>query len=416
MKQTIAVIGCIDTKQAELAYMLDQIAEWGYDALLIDASGTRHNLESPKADITNTMLLEEIEKDWSYLQGQSKEEILGTMTQGLKKTVVRLYGEGCFQGIISAGGMQNTLMSKTAMEALPFGLPKINVAPAMTVVEVDDALGRMDDVSTINSFADIGGGINKITKSILQNGLAALVGMMQKGSGTLSEMQDEVIGIMNLGVTAKGASGAAEILNQRGMETCMFHGTMHGAIVEKLIDQGALKGMMMLVVHDILTEALGKYSFCKVPVLLAAKRKRIPLLVSLSGMDVIDMSDQEFNEEKLPDIKMRKYHFHNQYCVHVKVTKEEILKGAALLAERLNVYESPVTVLMPLRGFRTFTQEGEDLYDPEVDQALIQYLKKNLKKSIRVVEVDANANDEVFSQAAADEMTALMERRNNMGR
>ena len=92
----------------------------------------------------------------------------------------------------------------------------------------------------------------------------------------------------------------------------------------------------------------------------------------------------------------------------VKTTKEEILKGAKLLAERLNTYESPVIVLIPLRGFRTFTQKGEALYDPEVDQALIDYLHQHLKQEICIVEVDANANDETFSQAAADEMERLM--------
>lgn len=408
MKQTIAIIGCIDTKQSELKYMLEQIRQMNFDTFLIDASGTRHKISDPEADITNTMLLEEAGRTWEDIKGAPKDKILGILTEGLTSAVLKAYEAGMFQGIISAGGMQNTLMSKTAMEILPFGFPKINVAPAMTVVEVDDALGRMDDVSTVNSFADIGGGINQITKGILQNGLAALAGMMQYGSGEFSKIQTDVIGIMNLGVTAKGASGAAEILNQRGMETCMFHGTMHGAIVEKLIDQGVLKGMMMLVVHDILTEALGKYSFCKVPVLLAAKKKKIPMLVSLSGMDVIDMSDKDFCKENLPDIETRKYHFHNKYCVHVKTTVEEIIKGAKLLAERLNAYESPVTVLIPLKGFRTFTQKGEALYDPEVDQALIQYLHTHLKNDIRIVDIDANANDELFSQVAAEEMEKLM--------
>ena len=408
MKQTIAIIGCIDTKQSELEYMIQKIQQMNFDVFLIDASGTKHLLQNPKAEITNTMLLKEAGMSWDDMKNVPKDKILGTLTKGLKSVVLKAYKAGKFQGIISAGGMQNTLMAKTAMEALPFGFPKINVAPAMTVVEVDDALGRMDDVSTINSFADIGGGINQITKGILQNGLAALAGMMRYGSGEFSKMQTDVVGIMNLGVTAQGASKAAEILNKRGVETCMFHGTMHGAVVEKLIDQGVLKGMMMLVVHDILTEALGKYSFCKVPALIAARKKKIPLLVSLSGMDVIDMSDKDFCKENLPDIATRKYHYHNQYCVHVKTTEEEIIKGAKLLAERLNAYESPVTVLIPLKGFRTFTQKGEALYDSAVDGALIEYLHTHLKDSIRIIDVDANANDEKFSFVAADEMERLM--------
>ena len=65
-------------------------------------------------------------------------------------------------------------------------------------------------------------------------------------------------------------------------------------------------------------------------------------------------------------------------------------------------------MVIPLRGFRTYTQPGEPLYDPGVDGALIRYLHENLKKEIKIVDVDANANDWEFSRAAAEEMRCLM--------
>ena len=64
--------------------------------------------------------------------------------------------------------------------------------------------------------------------------------------------------------------------------------------------------------------------------------------------------------------------------------------------------------MIPLKGFRTFTQKGEALYDSAVDGALIEYLHTHLKDSIRIIDVDANANDEKFSLVAADEMERLM--------
>lgn len=408
MGKTIAVIGSLDTKQPELQYMVDEIHRLGYGTLLFDTSGLKHTVNEPAADITNQEIALAAGCEWDSVSRCTKERIMEIITTGVKITVRKYYEEGRFQGIISAGGLQNTFMAKSAMSVLPYGFPKVTVAAPMAVVEVDDAMGRMDDVSTVSSIADIGGGTNTITAGIMTNGIAALIGMMEYGKGEFKRTVRPLIGIMNLGVMAKGAIQAADILRQNGIETCMFHGTMHGAVVEKLVRDGILDGVMMLCIHDILTEAIGTHSFCRVPVLKAPAEKKIPTLVSLSGMDVIDMSADDFCPEKIEDYENRKYFYHNDFCVHVKTNREEILKGAGLLAERLNAFDSPVTVAVPLRGFRSNTQIGEALYDPEVDGALIQYLHENLKHTIRIVDVDANANDMAFSREAAKEMLRLL--------
>jgi uncharacterized protein (UPF0261 family) len=412
MTTTIAVIGSLDTKASELEYMEKEIQRMHCNTLLFDISGLEHSVTSPKADITNKQLAAAAGYSWDEVRKQPKNKILDIITEGLRIKVFEYYKKGAFQGIISAGGMQNTMISKTAMMELPYGFPKINIAASMSVVEIDNALGRTDDVSTINSIADIGGGVNEITGRIITEGVAALVGMMQYGRGEMNKIDKPIIGITNLGVISEGTTKINQYLKEDGYESCMFHGTMHGAVLEKLVREGVISGVMMLCVHDILTEALDKYRFCDVPVLKAPAEMKIPTLISLSGMDVIDISDKEFTRENFPDIETRKYHYHNDICVHVKTTKEEILKGGELLAERLNAFTSPVTVLMPLKGFRTFTREGEPLYDPEVDGALIRYLHENLNPSVRIVEVDANANDEEFARTAVSEMERLLNRRN----
>ena len=392
--------------------MLDEIHRLGYGTLLFDISGLGHTVKEPAADITNREIAFAAGYGWEYVSRCKKEQIMEIMTAGVKIMVRKKYEEGRFQGIISAGGLQNTFMAKSAMSVLPYGFPKVTVAAPLAIVEIDDAMGRVDDVSMISSIADIGGGLNAVTANIIANGIAALIGMVEYGKGEFKRPDKPLIGIMNLGVMARGASQAASILNQRGMETCMFHGTMHGAVVEKMVEDGILDGVMMLCIHDILTEAIGAHSFCKVPILKAPAEKKVPTLISLSGMDVIDMSAEDFCPENIDGYENRKYFYHNEFCVHVKASQEEILKGARLLAERLNAFASPVTVMVPLKGFRSNTQEGEALYDPDVDMALIQYLHENLKQDIRIVDVDANANDMAFSKKAAEEMLRLF----NMGK
>ena len=73
----------------------------------------------------------------------------------------------------------------------------------------------------------------------------------------------------------------------------------------------------------------------------------------------------------------RKYLKHNAGLYHIKATKEEILEVASLITLRLNEAKGPVILLLPLKGFRQAAGIGEALYDPEVDDILIRYLKKD---------------------------------------
>ena len=68
----------------------------------------------------------------------------------------------------------------------------------------------------------------------------------------------------------------------------------------------------------------------------------------------------------------------------------------------------PVTVLIPLGGFRQATLQGEALWDKEVDNTLIEILRTRLKPGIKVVEVDTNINDLKFSEAAVGAMRELL--------
>ncbi len=78
-------------------------------------------------------------------------------------------------------------------------------------------------------------------------------------------------------------------------------------------------------------------------------------------------------------------------------------KGAELLVERLNAFIGPVTVVMPNNGFRANTMRGGELYDPEVDQILMDAVANGVKAKVKVVEIPCNANEPLFSQTVARE-------------
>jgi len=160
-----------------------------------------------------------------------------------------------------------------------------------------------------------------------------------------------------------------------------------------------------LTLHEIVAEMFdGGFSAGAVNRLLAAAQAGIPQVVAPGGADFID-----FGMHELPaDIAKRKYILHNADIAHVKLHKDEATRVGAIIAERLNAATGPVTVLIPLRGFRQAAAPGEPLFDAEVDNALVEMLRARLKPAIRIVDVDANINDPAFSEVAAQTMRGLL--------
>ena len=67
-----------------------------------------------------------------------------------------------------------------------------------------------------------------------------------------------------------------------------------------------------------------------------------------------------------------------------------------------------VAFLLPLRGVSILDGDGERFCDRQADAALFDALKENLKSGIAVEEIDANINDQEFSDRAVELMLELI--------
>ena len=85
----------------------------------------------------------------------------------------------------------------------------------------------------------------------------------------------------------------------------------------------------------------------------------------------------------------------------MRTTPEECAELGRILAEKVNAYSAPTAVLLPLRGISAISAEGQPFYDPGADAALFAAIRGNLRLHIKVIEVDANINDEAFARACA---------------
>ena len=406
MKKTIAVIVSLDTKEAEAAFIRERIADLGCDTFLIDV-GAR-GCKSLVPDIGPCEVVLAGNREWQDLYQIPKHEMIQGLTEGISLLMPKLHEQGKFDAVLSIGGLQNTTIGVGAMKSLPVGVPKLMVSTVVSGQRTLEALVGTKDILLMPSIADLSG-INLLTTTILGNAVAAICGMAMNAGQTLPSTDRIVIGATMMGVTNDGVVRAVRHLEEAGCEVLSFHSTgVGGRAMEEFISQGIVKAVMDLSLHEITAEMFGGgYSFGANNRLCAAGGAGIPMVVAPGAIDFIDYSIQS-----VPDfIGRRKSILHNAGLIHLKLTRDEMAKVGGILAERLNAGKGPVTVLLPLRGFRQCAGPGEVLCDPEADNALIETMHAKLRADIRIVEIDANINDEVFSRIAADEMLKMIGKR-----
>ena len=408
MKKTIAIIACANTKMAEMELLRTMVERGGFEALTIDISsrGGYQYAAGVSADEVARAGGSTIEKVWTTT---SRAEAISAMEAGVTNVVSELYAKGRIHGAIGIGGLQNSTMAASALRTLPIGIPKFLLSTVACGNRPFELLVGEKDITVMPSVADIAG-INPITETVLKNAGAAVMGMVMFAGEKLAPTKPLIAATM-MGATNDGIANAVKLLENDGFSVVTFHSTgVGGRCMESLILDGSISAAFDLCPHEIISQDVfgGGFSAGAKNRLCAAAKKGIPTVVAPGGMDFVDFPAKEFLEGVIGDPKQRKYVLHNKDIAHIKLLPDEAVRGARLMAERLNAHTGKLTVLLPLGGLRSETRAGEPLYDPAVDAAIFDTLRRELKHEIKRVELDCHLFDAAFSRAAADEMKALL--------
>lgn len=411
MNETIAIIGSLDTKHEEMGYLRMRLQSLGLSTYLIDTSVRSHTIADPEADLSREALLASGGLEADALARMKKSDAIQTVTHLAAEAVDRLYRQGVIHGGIAAGGLQNSTMGSAALRRLPMGVPKVLVSAMVNSYLPTQMFTGQTDIVVIPSVADVVG-LNSITRTIFDNACAALAGMLRFGKPRyVRDPQEKLMAISSAGIINTGVTHVCRRLQEHGYTPVLFHGVTGGSrTMEDLALEGVFDGLLDLDIHDLLVDALGYFVFseCSHQRLERLADKGLPTVVSLTGMDVIDMTRAFYESGDLPNRENRQVFRHSPDICHVKVTTEEARKGAALLAKRLNAFAGPVAVMAPLRGFRDNTLPGEALYNPEIDACVRDTVKAALQPHVQWVEVDGNANDPQFADAVMDTWLSML--------
>ena len=388
---TVALLGTLDTKGHEYAFLRDRLREHGVDVLLVDV-GVNEPLVEP--DVPRGEVAHATYGD----RGAAVE----TMAGGAERLVRRLHEDGRLDGILALGGSGGTAIATQAMRALPVGVPKLMVS-TMASGDTRPYVGAVD-VTMTYSVVDIAG-VNAVSARILANAAAAMAGMVT-ATAPQTDSGRPLVAASMFGVTTPCVTAARERLEELGYEVLVFHATgTGGQSMEALMRGGFITAVLDVTTTELADDLVGGVLSAGADRLEAAGELGLPQVVSLGALDMVNFGPLDTVPERF---RGRRFYEHNPTVTLMRTTPDECAELGRRIARKLNGATGPLTLFVPLRGVSMIAVEGQPFHDPAADQALVAALREELDPSVDVRELDTDINDPAFAAAMAERLHALV--------
>lgn len=398
----IAVIGTLDTKGAEHAYVADCLREFGHEPLLIDL-GT-----GGPATVTPDIAREEVAAagglDLAALVATGDRGVCVTaMSEAAPALLAKLASEGRVDGVISLGGGGGTALGTAAMRALPVGFPKLMVSTLASGNTAHYVASK--DIVMFPSIVDVSG-LNRVSRTLFRQAAAAIAGMVEAGAASAAGDRPLVAASM-FGNTTRCVELARGVMEQAGYEVLVFHATgTGGRTMETLVGDGLIRGVLDITTTEWADELVGGVLTAGPHRLEAAARAGVPAVVVPGCLDMVNFAARETVPARFEG---RNFYIHNPQVTLMRTTPEENAALGRILAEKVNASTGPVRVLVPTRAISVIAAPGQPFHDPAADAALFAAIREHLDPRIPLVEIDAAINDEVFAEACAEALLEMME-------
>jgi len=407
---TVGLIGTLDTKGAEYAWLLDELASHGCDTVMIDV-GT-FSRDATHADVTPAEVAAAGGASLDALQAaDDRGRAMAVMGTGSAAIVAALHAEGRIDALLAIGGSGGSSIAAEAMRALPVGVPKVLVS-TMASGDVSPYVGE-SDVTLMYSVVDISG-INRISRRVLGNAVAAAAGMARRHEG-IRDSPDEadgkpLIGMTMFGLTTPAADEARARLDELGYEVVVFHATGSGGkAMEGLVAGGFLAGVLDLTTTELADELVGGVLTAGPHRLEAAATSGTPQVVSVGALDMVNFGPKASVPARFSE---RVFLVHNPTITLMRTTRAEMAELGGIMAAKLAKATGPTEVFLPLKGLSGIDVEGGPFADPDADEALFAAIRSGLDgTAVAVHDVPAAVNDEGFGRRMAEALDRLIRTR-----
>lgn len=392
----ILLIGTVDTKSDEIAFMRECIERSGGRALVMDVGVLGRGDFTP--DVLNTDVAQAAGVTLQQVMNSGDENTsMMLMARGAALLATQLHAAGRIHGLLALGGTMGTDLALDVANALPLGFPKVLVS----TIAYSHLLPPDRIAPDLIMVLWAGGlyGLNSLCRSALAQAAGAAMGACR--SAAAPRFERPMIGMTSLGTSALTYMKALKPeLERRGYELAVFHTTgMGGRAFEALASQGRFVAVMDFSLQELVNH-LGDSCVSAGPDRLrGAGRAGVPQLVAPGATDMLDHAAWGPRPARFPG---RAEHAHNRLIASICIDPAMRRDVARAIGERLGEASGPVVLLMPARGIEGWDRPGQPLHDPEGLAALADELRRAVRPNTRLIELDAHINDAAFASAALE--------------
>ncbi len=398
---TVVLLGTLDTKGQEYAFLRERVEAHGVDVLVVDAGVNEPVGIQP--DVSRDEVASAVGASPAELAAVGDRGAAVTaMGAGAEAVVLELHAAGRLDGILALGGSGGSSIAARAMRALPVGVPKLLVS---TVASGDTRpyVGAVD-VTMMYSVVDIAG-VNRVSARIMANAAGAIAGMVTAELPPLAERP--LVAATMFGVTTPCVTTARERLEEHGYEVLVFHATgAGGQSMEALAKGGFLVGVLDATTTELADELVGGVLSAGPDRLEAAGALGLPQVVSLGALDMVNFGPRESVPDEFSD---RNLYVHNPTVTLMRTTVGESAELGRTIGRKLSAATGPTAVFVPLGGISMIDVAGQPFHDPEADAALVAGLQETLDERVELHERSENINDPAFAIAMADRLHELIQ-------
>lgn len=402
---TVAIVGTMDTKGVEYAFIKKCLEKAGVKTLVIDV-GINGNPQLA-SDISTEQVVNAIGKRLSDIQffregSDTRAVAIQTVSDGLKVVLAKLLAEKKIDAVFGMGGSGGTNILSQAMQTMPLGVPKMIVSTMMSG-NVKSYVGH-SDMTMMYSVTDIAG-LNQFSRLILANAAHAIAGMaLNRGAAieAAEAAKKPLIAISMFGITTPGVLRIRDNLEKQGFETIVFHATGSGGMaMESMISQGVIDGVIDYTLAELCSHEFGGILSAGPNRLTAASRAEIPQVVVPGAIEVLNFGAVETVPKHL-NVPDRKLIIHNPTICAVKASNDEVKILGKIVADRLNTSTGYTAVALPLKGLDAYESEGGPWQDETSDNILFESIATHLKPEIPVHKLNNHINDKTFADYVSD--------------
>jgi uncharacterized protein (UPF0261 family) len=412
---TVVLVGSLDTKGAEYRYARDQLQALGVQTVVVDTGTVGKPGFAP--DVTASAVAAAAGCDLDRLRNDhDRAAAVEAMGRGATAILQDLRGAGRLDGVFALGGSGNTTVASAAFRSLPLGIPKLIVS-TMTSGNTRLFVGESDLVLAA-SVVDIAG-LNRISRVVIANGAAAVVGMVDARATRPPEKAGDrpLVAASMIGLTTRAVAAARERLEASGYEVLVFHMTgAGGQTMESLIDRSLVVGVLDLTTSELADELGGGVCSAGPDRLRAAARRGIPQVVAPGGLDMINFGAANTVPKRYA---ARTQHVHNSAVTLVRADAAESAELGRMLVDRITSSPGSLepgsgggsrpVLLLPSGGLSAIDVPGSPFHDADADRALVSAARAAADpKHVRVVDVKGDVDDPAFGIRAADLLLDLM--------